>query len=71
MEYLVISAIVALLIIVISCLKVVPQGTEYVVEFLGKYRATWGAGLHFLIPFLLETSSLYTALLLYPTGAYP
>lgn len=32
-------------------LKVVPQATEYVIEFLGKYQKTWQAGLHFRIPF--------------------
>ena len=38
-------------ILIFSCLKIVPQATEYVIEFLGKYRTTWSAGLHFLIPF--------------------
>ncbi len=44
----IIAAIV--LVFIISCLKVVPQATEYVVERLGKYQKTWDAGLHFLIP---------------------
>ena len=34
----------------LSCLKVVPQATEYVIERLGKYKHTWDAGLHFLVP---------------------
>jgi len=51
---------VVLIIIVFACLKVVPQGTEYVIEFLGKYRTTWGAGLHFLIPFLERISKKIT-----------
>ena len=60
MEYFIIPLAVVLLVIIISCLKVVPQGTEYVIEFLGKYRATWGAGLHFLIPFLERISKKIT-----------
>ena len=60
MEFLLFPLIVVLAIIIISCLKVVPQGTEYVIEFLGKYRTTWGAGLHFLIPFLERISKKIT-----------
>lgn len=41
-----------LLIIVIPNIRIVPQATEYVIEFLGKYKTTWGAGLHVKIPFL-------------------
>ena len=37
-----------------SCIKIVPQTYEYVIEFLGKYKTTWKAGLHIQIP-LLET----------------
>ncbi len=43
---------VLVLIIIISCIKVVPQAHEFVVEFLGKYKTTWEAGIHFKIPFL-------------------
>ena len=32
--------------------KVVPQNHAWVLEFLGKYMATWEAGLHFRIPVL-------------------
>ena len=60
MKFLLFPLIVVLAIIIISCLKVVPQGTEYVIEFLGKYRTTWGAGLHFLIPFLERISKKIT-----------
>ena len=51
MEVFVPILIIAVVFILISCLKIVPQATEYVIEFLGKYRVTWSAGLHFLIPF--------------------
>lgn len=38
--------------IIIRNVAIVPQQHEYVIEFLGKYRKTWGAGLHIKIPFL-------------------
>ena len=41
---------VILFIFVLCCLRVVPQATEFVIERLGKYHSTWGAGLHFLVP---------------------
>ena len=41
---------VVILVAIIACLKIVPQATEFVIERLGKYQKTWGAGLHFLIP---------------------
>ncbi len=50
MEYIIIAAVIV--VILLLCLKVVPQATEYVIERLGKYRGTWSAGLHFLIPFI-------------------
>ena len=40
----------ALLVFLLSCLRVVPHAHEYVIEFLGKYKTTWSAGLHFKIP---------------------
>ncbi len=51
MQVLVVLAIAAI-IVIIANVKIVPQAHEFVVEFLGKYKATWGAGLHFKIPVL-------------------
>ncbi len=43
---------IALLIyLVVANVRIVPQAHEYVIEFLGKYKKTWGAGLHIKIPF--------------------
>ena len=39
-------------ILLISCVRIVPQAKEYVIEFLGKYRTTWEAGIHVKIPVL-------------------
>ena len=54
----VIIAIIVLLIL--TCVRVVPQASEYVIEFLGKYQATWGAGLHFKIPVFQKVSKKIT-----------
>ena len=55
---LIIAAVVIILLFL--CLKVVPQATEYVIERLGKYQKTWGAGLHFLIPVIDRISKKVT-----------
>ncbi len=46
--------IILLLIVVILLLniKIVPQAHAYIIERLGKYHNTLGAGLHILIPFI-------------------
>jgi len=41
-----------LLIIVTSCIKIVPQEHAYILERLGTYMDTWPAGLHFKVPFI-------------------
>ena len=55
--FLVVAAVV---ILILSCIRIVPQATEFVVEFLGKYKATWGAGIHFKIPILERVSNRIT-----------
>ena len=57
----IIGLIVALVILIlIFGIKIVPQATEYVVERLGKYNKTWGAGIHFLIPIIDKISKRVT-----------
>jgi regulator of protease activity HflC (stomatin/prohibitin superfamily) len=53
-EALVVAVVLAALMIIIVCKTavVVPQQSAYVVERLGKYRETLGAGFHILMPFL-------------------
>lgn len=51
MEYIIPIAIFIVLIIIISCIKIVPQAQVYVVERLGAFYKAWGTGPHFLIPF--------------------
>lgn len=52
MEWIIIALIVLLLVILISCIKIVPQAQAYVVERLGAYQGTWSVGLHIKVPFL-------------------
>ena len=52
MEFIIIAAVVlVLLILVLPNVCIVPQASQYIIEFFGKYKATWGAGLHIKIPF--------------------
>ena len=44
--------IVFLLLLLASCVKIVPQAHAYVVERLGGYQDTWSVGVHFKIPFI-------------------
>ena len=47
-----VALIVIVLLIMASCIKIVPQATAVVVERLGGYLATWGVGIHFKAPFI-------------------
>jgi len=44
--------IVLVIILLMSCIKIVPQAQAYVVTRLGAYQSTWGVGLHFKIPII-------------------
>lgn len=44
--------IIIALVIVSSCVRIVPQAHAYVVERLGAYQGTWSVGLHIKTPFL-------------------
>ena len=49
---LVLFIVLVVLGFVLANVRIVPQAHEYVIEFLGKYKKTWGAGIHVKIPFL-------------------
>ena len=44
--------VLVMLLILASCIKIVPQAHAAVVECLGAYRCTWSVGIHFKRPFL-------------------
>lgn len=44
--------VVIVVIVLASCVNIVPQAKAYVVERLGGYQATWDVGIHFKVPFI-------------------
>lgn len=48
----IIGLLVVVLIVVASCVRIVPQAHSYVVERLGGYQASWNVGVHFMVPFI-------------------
>lgn len=50
--YIVLGILIFLVIVLINCIKVVPQAYVYVVERFGAFHAAWGTGLHFKMPFI-------------------
>ena len=43
---------ILIILVLASCVKVVPQAHAYVVERLGAYQGTWSVGLHIKMPLL-------------------
>ena len=43
---------VVILVILSSCIRIVPQAQALVVERLGAYLGTYGVGIHFMVPFI-------------------
>lgn len=43
---------IIILLIFVSCIKIVPQAQSFVVERLGAYQGTWSVGLHIKVPFV-------------------
>lgn len=43
---------IVILVLLASCVKIVPQAHAYIVERLGAYQGTWSVGLHFKLPIL-------------------
>lgn len=47
-----IGILIVVLLLIISCIKIVPQAQAMVIERLGGYKCTWSVGLHFKTPFV-------------------
>ena len=45
-------ALILIVIYFVLAIRIVPQGSAYVIERFGRYRTTWEAGLHLKIPFM-------------------
>ncbi|MGN1154990.1 MAG: SPFH domain-containing protein, partial [Agathobacter sp.] len=48
----ILAIVIAALIILASCVKIVPQANAMVIERLGVYLDTWQVGMHFKVPFI-------------------
>ncbi len=44
--------LIGLVLLLVSCVKIVPQAEAYVIERLGGYKDTWSVGMHFKLPIL-------------------
>lgn len=44
--------LIIVLLVLASCIKIVPQASALILERLGAYKATWGVGIHFKVPFI-------------------
>ena len=60
MEVWIIVLLVVLALLIFPNIRIVPQAQEYVIEFLGKYRTTWSAGIHVKIPILERVAKRIT-----------
>ena len=54
MPYLITLILIVIAVILVRCVRVVPQATAYVIEWLGVYHSTWEAGLRFKVPFVMR-----------------
>ena len=52
MGFVLIVLLVLVVLVLASCIKIVPQAYAYVMERLGAYQGTWAVGIHFKTPFL-------------------
>lgn len=43
---------IVILLILVSCIRIVPQAHAVIVERLGAYLSTWSVGIHFKMPFI-------------------
>ena len=52
MPIVVIVLIALALLVIVRCIRIVPQAQAYVVTRLGAYKTTWDVGLHMKVPFI-------------------
>ena len=51
-QILLVIFIILILLVLASCVKIVPQAQAFIVERLGGYQGTWDVGMHFKVPFI-------------------
>ena len=61
MEFIIPIIILLVIVFLVTNIRIVQQAKAVVVERLGAYKATWGVGLHFKIPFIERIAKSGTA----------
>lgn len=51
LEFFIVLAVIAV-VLIISCIHIVPQAHAYIIERLGAFHTVWDVGLHFKVPFI-------------------
>ena len=52
MSIVLIVVLAIVILLGVTCVRIVPQAETMVVERLGSYLTTWGNGLHFKLPLI-------------------
>jgi regulator of protease activity HflC (stomatin/prohibitin superfamily) len=56
---LVVCLVLFIILLILVCnIRIIKQTDKAIVERLGAYHATWGVGIHFLIPFVDHISKV-------------
>ena len=55
-----IAVVLIVLILIFTNIRIVPQAHEFILEVLGKYKATWKAGIHVKVPFISRIANKVT-----------
>ena len=56
MKFVILIVAVILLIVIIRCIKIVPQAHVFVIERLGSFHTEWQTGIHFMVPFIYRVA---------------
>lgn len=55
--YILLGVVFVIIFVLVAYIKIIPQSEQYVIERLGSYHATWGVGIHVMIPFIDRIAS--------------
>ena len=50
--YILLALLLVIIVVLIKYIRIVPQSEQFVIERLGSYHATWGVGIHIMVPFI-------------------
>ena len=55
--YILLGLVFVIIFVLVAYIKIIPQSEQYVIERLGSYHATWGVGIHIMVPFIDRIAS--------------